>query len=67
MSDLDDVLDEPGEWEIRATIYRNGRRVAICDTTGHDSYESAAYWTGEGLVTRDVSHPPVRQRSRAAR
>mgnify|MGYP001160574687 FL=1 len=55
-----DPLDRDGEWEIRATIYRNGRRVAICDTTGHESYDSAAYWIGEGLVTREVEFPRTR-------
>lgn len=48
------VLDKPGDWEIRVTIYRNGRRVGTCDTSGHETFESAAYWAGQGLETREI-------------
>lgn len=65
MADIDDLLDKPGDWEIRTTIYRNGRRVGTCDTTGHDSFDSAAYWVGEGLKTREVNRHVPRRRSGA--
>jgi hypothetical protein len=35
MPDGDEALDRPGNWEIRATLYRNGKRVGTCATTGH--------------------------------
>lgn len=56
------VLDTPGNWEIRMTIYRNGKRVGTCDTTGWDTFDAAAYWAGEGLTTReiDLHHPKPR-------
>lgn len=61
----EDTLDKPGEWEIRITVYRNGRRVATCDTTGHDTFDHAAYWAGEGLATREVEmHHPKPRRTR---
>jgi hypothetical protein len=57
--DPDEVLDRPGEWEIRVTVYRNGRRVGTCDTTGHETFASAAYFAAEGLNTRAIDlHQP---------
>lgn len=41
------------------TVYRNGRRVGTCDTTGHETFAAAAYWAGEGLNTREIDlHQP---------
>lgn len=62
MTNDESTLDREGEWEIRVTIYRNGRRVAICDTTGWDTYDAAAYWASEGLVTREVDFPVPKKR-----
>lgn len=59
----DELLDRPGEWEIRTTIYRNGKRVATCDTTG-ETYDGAAYWVSEGLKNREVEEHVPRRRSR---
>jgi hypothetical protein len=53
------ILDRSGEWEIRATIYRNGRRVGTCDTAGWETFDQAAYWAAEGLQTREIDlHQP---------
>lgn len=60
----EEILDREGEWEIRVTIYRNGRRIATCDTTGHDTFSSAAYWAGEGLATREVDFHETKPRKR---
>lgn len=60
----EDVLDREGVWEIRVTIYRNGKRVATCDTTAHDTFDHAAYWAGEGLSTREVEMHRPRRRAR---
>lgn len=51
-----DVLDRPGDWSIRVTVYRNGRKVGTCDTAGHQTFDQAAYWVGEGLNTREIEH-----------
>lgn len=63
MADIGEVLNRPGEWAIRTTVYRNGRRVATCDTTGHETFDAAAYWVGEGLRTCEVvQHVPRRRK-----
>jgi hypothetical protein len=54
-----EILERSGEWEIRVTVYRNGRRVGTCDTTGHETFASAAYIAAERLSTRAVDlHQP---------
>lgn len=56
---MSEELDLPGRWEIRTTIYRNGRRVGTVDTAEWDTFDDAAYWVGQGLSTRDVDmHQP---------
>lgn len=65
MTDDNDFLDKPGEWEIRADVYLNGRPVAFCDSGVWDTYEDAAYWLGEGFSTREVDmHTPLTRKSR---
>lgn len=55
----EDVLDKSGEWEIRVTVYRNGRRVGTADTIGHETFDGAAYWAGQALETREIDmHVP---------
>lgn len=49
----EDIFDRPGDWEIRTTIYRNGRKVATCDALG-DSYQFAAYAVTTNLQLGDV-------------
>ena len=57
-----DVLDQPGNWSIRVTVYRNGRKVGTCDTTDWETFDEAAYWVGEGLSTREIeAHVPKRR------
>jgi ABC-type uncharacterized transport system ATPase subunit len=59
-----DPLDRPGEWDIRVTVYRNGKKVGTCDTAGWDTFDQAAYWVGEGLTTREVEPHIPRPRTR---
>jgi hypothetical protein len=60
----EDVLDREGDWEIRVTIYRNGRRVGTCDTAGWETFDKAAYWASEGLTMREIQpHIPRRRKS----
>ena len=64
----EDILDKPGDWEIRVTIYRNGKRVGTCDTRGWETYSDAAYWVGEGLTRPEIEmHVPKRRARRAGR
>jgi hypothetical protein len=65
MPNQGEILDRPGKWEIRVTIYRNGKRVGTCDTIGHETFDGAAYWAGEGLKTREISlRQPTPRRNR---
>ena len=62
--DIEEVLDRRGDWAIRVTVYRNGRRVGTCDTEGWETFDQAAYWVGEGLSTREITpHVPKKRRS----
>lgn len=64
----EDILDKPGDWEIRATIYRNGKRVGTCDTHGWETYKAAAHWVSEGLTRPEIDmHVPKRRARRAGR
>lgn len=63
MNDPDEgILDRPGSWEIRTTIYHNGRKVAFCDTIDHETFDAAAYTVGTLLDTHEVTihHPKPR-------
>lgn len=54
-----DPLGQEGNWEIRTTIYCNGKKIAICDTTDHPTFDAAVCWAHERLATRDVDlHQP---------
>lgn len=54
----DDVLDRQGGWEIRCTIYRNGRRVATCDQLG-DDFDTTVYDMTTNLERHEVQmHEP---------
>lgn len=58
------VFDRDGEWEIRTTIYRNGRRVATADALG-DDYDFAVQTVVTNLERRDIQmHVPKRRRPR---
>ena len=63
--DPGEILYWPGKWEIRVTVYRNGRKVGTCDTTGHETFDAAAYWAAEGLTTREIDLHQPRPRSRS--
>lgn len=61
-----EILDSKGDWSIRVTIYRNGKKVGICDTEGWETFDEAAYWVGEGLGTHEVEmHTPKPRRPRS--
>lgn len=54
----DDWDEKPGDWEIRATIYRNGRKIAFTDALG-DSYDFALNTVVTNLERRDIQiHVP---------
>jgi len=53
-ADTESVLDREGEWELRMSIYRNGRRVAFCDVLS-DDYEALAHWAVTHLQTRAIT------------
>lgn len=64
--DVDELLDRPGRWEIRTTIYRNGRKVAISDAHG-SSYDFARDTVVTNLERRDVDiHTPNPRRRRVS-
>lgn len=44
---------EPVEWDLRVTIYANGRRVGSCDVFG-DTLEQASWNLGTELATGRV-------------
>ncbi|GAA4911375.1 hypothetical protein [Streptomonospora salina] len=44
-------LDRDGEWELRMSIYRNGRRVGFCDVRA-SSYDALVY-DAESVLSRD--------------
>lgn len=48
------ILDRDGEWELRMSIYRNGRRVAIADVLA-DEYEVLAHYAVTLLQNRRVT------------
>lgn len=59
---VDELFDRPGEWEIRATIYRNGRKIAFADGLGI-SYDHALNTVETNLERRDVQiHMPKRRK-----
>lgn len=61
------ALDDDGDWEIRVTIYRNGRRVATADTLG-DSFQFASYMATTKLETREVDmHQPRPRKAKGDR
>jgi len=49
-----DLLDRDGDWEIKVSIYRNGRRVAFADAAG-DDFEFTAYTIMNALERREVT------------
>lgn len=58
-----DVLDREGEWEIRVTIYRNGRRVGTCDQLG-DNFDDTAYDMTTNLERHEVQMHQPKTRSK---
>lgn len=67
MADLNENLDRDGRWEVRVTIYRNGRRVGTADAVG-ESYDFAVASVTTDLELRRVDEhvPRRRQRERDA-
>ncbi|QQG96190.1 hypothetical protein HBE99_04410 [Mycobacteroides chelonae] len=60
----DELFDKPGDWEIRVSIYRNGRKIATADRLGGD-FEFAVQSVGTALERRDVEmHVPKPRRRR---
>lgn len=47
-------LDREGDWEIRVSIYRNGRRVAFVDALGED-FDFTAHSIMNALERREVT------------
>lgn len=64
--DLDEVLELPGEWEIRATIYRNGKKVAFTDALG-DGYSFAVQTVVTNLERPTLQRHIPRTRGNARR
>ena len=59
----EDVLDREGDWDIRVTIYRNGKRIATCDALGGD-YDFAVQSVVTNLERRDVDFHVPKPRKR---
>jgi hypothetical protein len=59
-----EVLDQPGNWEIRVTIYRNGRKIATGDVCDHETFASAVWFAGQRLEARELDIHQPRPRSK---
>lgn len=51
----DPVLDRDGDWEIRTSVYLNGRLVCRADEAG-PTYDSLTYGIHTALSLREVDY-----------
>ena len=52
--DIDELLDSEGAWEVRSSVYRDGKLVGHVDAESAGTFENLAWTVSCAFEERDV-------------